>query len=75
MSDPRPPFAPTDASPSAPSLAAMLFLVVLSIGLFAPALQYELVYAAAGTPDTVFPITPTQLVSASGATVCAVATS
>ena len=36
-------------------------------------LQYDLVYAAAGTPDTVFPITPEQLSSASGATVCAVA--
>jgi len=50
MSDPArtpgtvPPFAPAAAAADRPSWAAMLCLAVLSIGLFAPALQYELVY-------------------------------
>lgn len=49
MSDPHssvtvPPLATSDARVDRPSALASLFLVVLSIGVFAPALQYDLVF-------------------------------
>jgi len=33
-------------------------------------LSYDTVWAAAGTPDTVFPVAPDRLVAATAATVC-----